>query len=111
MMTLQVFSNLFTNALKYSSKASFPQVIIDAKESATHIEYSISDNGIGIIEADKEKIFNLFTRSDEVADYEGTGVGLSIVKRIMEKHEGEISVESDGKSGSTFNVIFQKPID
>ena len=109
MMTLQVFSNLISNAIKYSSKATLPIVTVNGKDTGTHIEYSISDNGIGIKEADKEKIFNLFSRSDDVADYEGSGVGLSIVKRIMEKHEGQIRVESDGKSGSTFSVTFKKP--
>lgn len=108
-MIMQIFSNLITNAVKYSSRAMHPLVIIDGKDTASHIEYSITDNGIGIKDNDKEKIFELFTRSIEVADFEGSGVGLSIVKRIMEKHDGRIRVESDGKLGSTFIVSFQKP--
>lgn len=107
-MTMQVFSNLLTNAIKYSSKSENPEVIIDAKDTGSHIEYTISDNGIGIKKSDQEKIFELFTRSGDVGDYEGSGVGLSIVRRIMEKHAGKIRVESDGKSGSTFYVSFQK---
>ncbi len=110
-MIMQVFSNLLTNAIKYSSKCENPLVIIDAKDIGSHIEYFISDNGIGISESDQNKIFELFTRSADVADYEGSGVGLSIVRRILEKHDGEIRVESDGKSGSTFFVSFQKPND
>lgn len=107
-MTMQVFSNLITNAVKYSSNAAEPIVIINGNDLGTHIEYSISDNGIGIKEEEKEKIFDLFSRSKEVAEYEGTGIGLSIVKRIMGKHGGSIRVESDGRSGSTFYVTFQK---
>lgn len=108
-MTMQVFSNLLANAMKYSSKSENPVIIIDARDTGSHIEYQISDNGIGIKLSDQEKIYELFTRSGDVAEYEGSGVGLSIARRIMEKHEGKIRVESDGKSGSTFSVSFQKP--
>ena len=107
-MTMQVFSNLITNAVKYSSKATQPLIIINGKDMDTHIEYSISDNGIGIKEAEKEKVFDLFSRSEDVADYDGSGIGLSIVKRIVGKHGGHIRVESDGRSGSIFYVTFQK---
>ena len=107
-MTMQVFSNLMTNAVKYSSKVTDPIIIINGKDMGTHVKYSISDNGIGIKEVDKEKIFDLFNRSGEVAEYEGSGIGLSIVKRIVEKHGGSVQVESDGVSGSTFYVDFQK---
>jgi light-regulated signal transduction histidine kinase (bacteriophytochrome) len=107
-MAMQVFSNLITNAVKYSSKVDQPRVTIDGKETETYVEYCITDNGVGIKDKDKEKIFELFTRSVDVTDFEGSGVGLSIVRRIMEKHEGKIRVESDGESGSEFYVSFKK---
>ena len=107
-MTMQVFSNLVTNAVKYSSKAESPKVVINGIDTGDYVVYTIVDNGIGIKEKDKETIFDLFTRSPDVTDFEGTGVGLSIVRRIMEKHGGKIWVESDGNLGSSFYVSFKK---
>lgn len=108
-MAFQVFSNLLTNAVKYSSKSQNAIVKIEGVDLGDKIKYSINDNGIGIHPSEQENIFKLFTRSNSARDYEGSGVGLSIVKRIMEKHDGEIWVESDGKNGSTFHVTFRKP--
>jgi chemotaxis family two-component system sensor kinase Cph1 len=107
-MVMQVFSNLISNAIKYSRHSIEPLVSISSKEVEECIEYSIADNGIGINESDMEKIFELFTRSDDVTAYEGTGVGLSIVKKIMEKHNGRIWIESSLNLGSVFHVSFHK---
>ena len=107
-MVMQVFSNLLSNAVKYSRQTPEPLVIVNGKDIGREIQYTITDNGIGIKPSDREKIFELFTRSDEVKDYEGSGVGLSIVKKIMEKHRGRIWLESDTKTGSTFYVSFNK---
>lgn len=108
-MVMQVFSNLMGNAVKYSEKTTAPVVNIKCKDTGDSIQYSVSDNGIGIKAADQEKIFELFTRSAEVEEYEGSGVGLSIVKKIMEKHKGKVWVESSHEAGSTFHVSFNKP--
>lgn len=107
-MVMQVFSNLISNAVKYSSQTSESFVTVSGEDTGKAIQYSITDNGIGIKPADHEKIFELFTRSDEAKDYEGSGVGLSIVKKIMEKHRGNIWLESDVKTGSAFYVSFNK---
>jgi chemotaxis family two-component system sensor kinase Cph1 len=107
-MVMQVFSNLLSNAVKYSRHSIEPLVNISCKELEDTIEYSVADNGIGINESDMGKIFELFTRSDDVTEYEGTGVGLSIVKKIMEKHNGKIWIESNPKIGSVFHVSFHK---
>ncbi|MGV8878654.1 MAG: ATP-binding protein [Sphingobacteriaceae bacterium] len=107
-MVMQVFSNLIGNAVKYSSRTISPYINVSCKQIGDCIQYSISDNGIGIRAIDQENIFDLFKRSDEVSEYEGTGVGLSIVKKIMEKHDGRLWVESDGKTGTTFYVTFKK---
>jgi chemotaxis family two-component system sensor kinase Cph1 len=107
-MIMQVFSNLLGNAVKYSSKTDLPQVWIEATDLGDFTQYEVRDNGIGIKPQDQAKIFDLFTRSSEVDGFEGSGVGLSIVKKIMERHHGKIWVESDGLNGSTFYVKFKK---
>jgi chemotaxis family two-component system sensor kinase Cph1 len=109
-MIQQVFSNLLGNAIKYSSKTVSPKVTISGEHLEDQVRYRVSDNGIGIKLNDLEKIFDLFTRSDEVNDYEGSGVGLAIVKKIMEKHQGRIWVESEPGAGATFHVAFQTAI-
>lgn len=107
-MVMQVFSNLIGNAVKYSKQASRPVVNINAVDHGQVIEYAIQDNGIGIDPSEQDKIFELFTRSAEVNDFEGTGVGLSIVKKIMSKHGGKVWVNSEINKGSTFFVQFKK---
>ncbi len=106
-MIHQVFSNLIGNAIKYSSKAASPQVAISGEHMENQTRYRVTDNGIGINIHDQEKIFDLFTRSNDVETYEGSGVGLAIVKKIMERHAGRIWVESELGIGSTFHVAFQ----
>jgi chemotaxis family two-component system sensor kinase Cph1 len=107
-MIQQVFSNLLGNAIKYSSKTGSPMVAVSGEHLENQVRYRVTDNGIGIKLHDLEKIFDLFTRSDDVDGYEGSGVGLAIVKKIMEKHTGRIWVESELGVGSTFHVAFQK---
>jgi chemotaxis family two-component system sensor kinase Cph1 len=106
-MIQQVFSNLMGNAIKYSSKTTSPMIAITGEHVENQVRYRVTDNGIGIKLHDQGKIFDLFTRSDEVDAYEGSGVGLAIVKKIMEKHTGRIWVESEFGIGSTFHVAFQ----
>lgn len=108
-MVMQVFSNLIGNAVKYSQQASKPVVNINAVDHGNEVEYAIQDNGIGIDPSEQEKIFELFTRASDVQDFEGTGVGLSIVKKIMNKHQGKVWVDSQINKGSTFFVRFKKP--
>ncbi|MHA4896101.1 ATP-binding protein [Pedobacter sp. PWIIR3] len=108
-MIMQVFSNLIGNAVKYSKKADQPHVEISSIETADAVQYTITDNGIGVHPDEHGKIFELFSRSSNVHDFEGTGVGLSIVKKIVERHRGKIWLESDGISGSSFYVSFLKP--
>jgi len=105
-MIQQVFSNLLGNAIKYSGKTGMPHVTISGEQLENQVRYRITDNGIGIKVKDLERIFDLFTRSDDADEYEGSGVGLAIVKKIMEKHNGRIWVESEPGVGSTFHVAF-----
>lgn len=105
-MVLQVFSNLISNAVKYSQHSSAPEVHISGELVGNKVHYSIKDNGIGIAQNDLLSIFELFNRMDNVKDIEGSGVGLAIVKRIMEKHKGTIIAESELGVGSTFRLVF-----
>lgn len=107
-MLSQVFANLLSNAIKYSMPSDDPEVSIDGKETDDDIVYTIKDNGVGIDIKHLPKIFELFKRMDNVQDIEGSGVGLAIVKRIVEKHKGKIWVDSELGKGSTFFVSFKK---
>ncbi|MNK25639.1 Phytochrome-like protein cph1 [compost metagenome] len=108
LMVLQVFSNVVGNAVKYSSKTEFPRVTISGTKNDTEIVYAISDNGIGIPKEEHDHIFDLFSRASGGKDFEGTGVGLSVVKRILEKHEGNIWLDSTLGNGTVFFVSFRK---
>lgn len=107
-MLAQVFNNLIGNAIKYSKKSNPSIVSIKGKVDGGEILYSISDNGIGIDTHDAGQVFELFKRMKNAKEFEGTGVGLAIVKRIMEKHNGRIWYESEAGNGTIFYLVFQK---
>ncbi|SDR70716.1 ATP-binding protein [Gramella sp. MAR_2010_147] len=100
-MLSQVWSNLITNALKYSEKNEKPRIEIGTRIHDRRTIYFVKDNGIGFDPKYKEEIFNLFSRHSG-DDYQGTGIGLAIVKKIIEKHNGKIWAEAKEKSGSVF---------
>ena len=98
---LEVLQNLLDNAVKYVGDQPKPHIEIGYRcdENDRHILY-IKDNGIGIAPKYQERIFGLFNKLD--ASSEGTGVGLALVKRIIEFHGGRVWVESEEGKGSTF---------
>ncbi|MCP9199934.1 GAF domain-containing protein [Gramella sp. GC03-9] len=100
-MMLQVWSNLLANALKYSEREKEPIVEIGARGINGKTTYFVKDNGIGFDPKYKEDIFNLFSRYSG-DNFKGTGIGLAIVKKIIEKHNGMIWAESEPGEGSTF---------
>ncbi len=104
----QLFQNLLSNALKFSRPGVPPEISVSAATGERDGEpvaiLSVSDNGIGFDEVYAGKIFTLFQRLHGVADYEGTGIGLAIVKKIVEKHRGHISGSSAESIGATFTV-------
>lgn len=104
----QAFLNIIGNAIKYSSKADKPVVDITGYEHGGKIYYRITDNGIGIDPKDHGQVFELFKRMDNASSFEGTGVGLTIVKRIMDKHKGVVWFYSALNQGTTFYLIFNK---
>jgi len=105
---IHVFSNLISNAVKYSKNTDTPVITIDVTETPAHYEFSIKDNGIGIAPENKEKIFELFYKNNNSPQYFSTGVGLAIVKKIIQNHNGNIWVESRSGSGSDFKFTIPK---
>jgi PAS domain S-box-containing protein len=104
----QLFQNIISNAIRYRSQTS-PVIHIDAKCSDSKCTFSIRDNGIGIGPQYKEQIFEIFKRLHTTADYPGTGMGLAICQRIVERVGGRIWVESEPGRGSTFYFTLPMP--
>ncbi|HMQ46985.1 MAG TPA: ATP-binding protein [Saprospiraceae bacterium] len=99
----QLFQNLILNAIKFTQKEIKPHIVIQAAYLDKAYCFSVQDNGIGIESANYHRIFNFFQRLHSSQAYEGSGLGLSICKRIVEHHGGKIWVESEGLGrGSTF---------
>jgi len=105
----QVFANLLGNAVKYTSKSDNAIVKIEGYNSGNETIYTVADNGIGIDVKYYNRVFELFKRMDNVKDFEGSGVGLAIVKRIIEKHKGRIWFESQLGKGTIFYISFNNP--
>jgi two-component system CheB/CheR fusion protein len=106
----QLFQNLVGNALKYIGKEK-PIVIVSGQEEDNHFLFSVQDNGIGIKPMFFDKIFVLFQRLHHKHQYSGTGIGLSVCKKIVEKHGGKIWVTSEPDKGSTFYFTISKHLD
>jgi len=105
----ELFSNLIVNAIKYNDKA-LPTVRVTWSEDGRPdmVRFSIEDNGIGIEKRYQERIFGIFEKLNPREDYEGTGAGLAICKRIVEEHGGQIWVDSEVGKGSTFYFTIPK---
>ena len=97
----RLFQNLISNSMKFRRDEP-PRIEISAREVPGYWEFCIKDNGIGIEEKFYDRIFEVFQRLHAQQDYTGTGIGLSLCKRIVERHKGEIWVESVTGEGSTF---------
>ncbi len=104
----QVFHNLLDNALKYNIEGVSPKIKIDVEDKKDHWLFSIEDNGIGIEETYFEKIFIIFQRLHDKETYDGTGIGLAIVKKILENLNERIWVTSEVGKGTTFYFTFKK---
>jgi PAS domain S-box-containing protein len=99
----QVFQSLLNNAIKFRQQTMPLEIRVSAKKQDNNWIFSVSDNGIGIEESDKEKIFVIFKRLHNRNEYEGTGIGLSHCHKIIALHGGAIGVDSKPGHGSTFH--------
>lgn len=104
----QVFQNLINNALKYQQPGNKPIIEIGYSDTKTHWKFKVKDNGIGIRKEFQDTVFQIFQRLHTRDQYSGTGIGLAITKKIIERHGGEIWLESEKGQGSTFYFTILK---
>lgn len=103
-----LFQNLISNAIKFQSKTVHPIIDINFIERENEFEFEVKDNGIGIEQKNADKIFNIFQRLHTKQEYNGTGIGLSHSKKIVELHSGKIWVKSKIGVGSSFYFTIKK---
>ncbi len=106
----QVFQNLITNGIKFIDKDNKPKLNIEYKDLGDYHQFSVRDNGIGIEKTYLDKIFLMFKKLHSENKYQGTGIGLSICKKVIDQHLGEIWVDSELGKGSTFHFTVNKNI-
>jgi signal transduction histidine kinase len=117
----QLFLNLVSNALKFQSEGVRPEVTISARDATEEetkdillaeeydwTKITVSDNGIGFEQSFAEKIFAPFQRLHGRSEYKGTGIGLAVCRRIVERHNGQITAVSSPGKGATFSIIIPK---
>jgi light-regulated signal transduction histidine kinase (bacteriophytochrome) len=107
-MIRQVFQNLISNGIKFSQNKPSPRIELGYKKESERIVFSVSDNGIGFDEQYKNKLFQLFKRLPTQEKFEGIGAGLAIVKRIVERHGGEVWAEGSLNQGAIFYFSLPK---
>jgi PAS domain S-box-containing protein len=120
---LQVFTNILSNAIKFSSKSEQPKIIVQyeiasdseikklqLRKNIKFHKITITDNGIGIIKGMESKIFEVFQRAHSKKEYEGTGIGLAIVKKIITNHEGIIYAKSSKEKGTSFIILVPEAV-
>ncbi len=105
-LLVQLMQNLISNAIKFVKIDEPPVINISSEQTKKHCIIHISDNGIGINEFDQEEIFNIFKRLHSKNEYDGSGIGLAICQKIVQKMEGTIKVKSTEGKGTTFSIVF-----
>ena len=105
MQVLQLVQNLISNGLKYHRTGVAPRITIRSREAGNNrIRVEVEDNGIGIRDADRAKLFQMFSRLENAREHDGLGIGLALCKKVAERHGGHIGVTSTYDVGSTFWV-------
>jgi light-regulated signal transduction histidine kinase (bacteriophytochrome) len=107
-MIKQVLVNFIWNAIKYTSKEETAQITVSCEEKGGFIEYSIIDNGVGFDMAYVDKLFGVFQRLHIEEEFDGTGVGLAIVQRIVGRHSGHVRAEGKVDEGAKFYFTLPK---
>jgi light-regulated signal transduction histidine kinase (bacteriophytochrome) len=105
----QLFQNLLGNAIKFRRKEECPRIRVSAVDGGTEWIISVQDNGIGIDAQHVERVFQIFQRLHTREEYPGTGIGLAVCKKVIERHGGTLWVESAPGSGSIFRFTIPKP--
>ena len=104
----QVWINLLGNAVKYSSKKATSVIEVNVKDQKTEFIFSIKDNGVGFDMKYEHKLFGTFQRLHSAEEYEGTGIGLAIVRRVIIRHDGQVWAKSEPDQGATFYFSLPK---
>jgi signal transduction histidine kinase len=104
-----IMNNLISNAVKYNKTGGRVDIFLEKKDG--RIKITVSDTGIGLKNEDKEKIFDDFVRikSSQTREVTGSGLGLSIVKKIVDMYQGSIEVQSEPERGTTFIITLTEP--
>jgi signal transduction histidine kinase len=105
----QALTNLLTNSVKFVKRGVHPVIRVRTEVNGKLVRIWIEDNGVGIDPAQHERIFKMFERLNPKAGYDGTGIGLAIVRKAVEKMGGNVGLKSDGKSGSQFWIELLNP--
>ena len=98
----QVWANLMANAIKYSAKREAPRVHVGIEERESELIFHVRDNGAGFDPSYSQRLFGVFQRLHSSHDFEGTGVGLAVVRRVIERHGGHVWAEGRPNQGATF---------
>ena len=101
-MLQRVWLNLIDNAMKYTAATRNARIVVDSLQRENEIVYRVQDNGVGFDMRYYEKIFGVFERLHASDEFPGTGVGLAIVERVLERHGGRVWAESEPGKGATF---------
>src|SRR5262249_8491709 len=104
----QCLSNLLSNAIKFVTPGTTPQVKIRSEDAGLEVRLWIEDNGIGIAPEEHERVFGIFERGASASAYEGTGIGLAIARKGVERMNGRLGLESAAGQGSRFWIQLKK---
>jgi len=106
MQIRMLFQNVISNAVKFHSPGASPRVEISASTADGHVVVTVADDGIGIPDAYREDVFGLFKRLHSRAEFDGSGLGLTICRRVMTNHSGSISLSPRAEGGTLVDLVF-----